>query len=155
MTMTDASDLFTDTNILVYATDAASPWHQPATAALQAARRDGTRLILSPQILREYLATATRSNVTGSGPSITQILENVRRFRELFTLVEENDAVVARLASLVGQLPVAGKQVHDANIVATMQAHGISRLLTHNVAHFTRFSGLITVIPLDPSSQRT
>ena len=33
----------------------------------------------------------------------------------------------------------SGKQVHDANIVATMLAHGVGRLLTFNVADFQRF----------------
>jgi len=52
------------------------------------------------------------------------------------------------LTSLVRQVAVAGKQVHDASIVAAMQVHGIRRLLTHNEAHFARFSHLITIVPL-------
>jgi hypothetical protein len=44
-------------------------------------------------------------------------------FRELLTLLR------AGLAS--------GKQVHDANVVATCVAYGIPRLLTHNVAGFS------------------
>jgi predicted nucleic acid-binding protein len=40
---------------------------------------------------------------------------------------------------------VAGRQVHDANIVATMLANGITRLLTFNVADFRRFAALISV----------
>lgn len=39
-------------------------------------------------------------------------------------------------------------QVHDANIVATMLAYGIPRLLTHNVDDFKRFAHLIAVLPL-------
>ncbi len=41
---------------------------------------------------------------------------------------------------------MGGKQVHDANIAATMLAHGITRLLTFNVADFQRFAGLIELI---------
>ena len=36
-----------------------------------------------------------------------------------------------------------GKQTHDANIVATMLAHGETRLLTFNAADFRRFDALI------------
>jgi predicted nucleic acid-binding protein len=36
--------------------------------------------------------------------------------------------------------------VHDANIVATMLAHGESRLLTFNGGDFRRFGVLIQVI---------
>jgi predicted nucleic acid-binding protein len=39
---------------------------------------------------------------------------------------------------------------HDANIVATMQAHGIPKLLTHNIADFARFSSMTTLLPLIP-----
>ena len=42
--------------------------------------------------------------------------------------------------------------MHDANIVAATQAHGIRRLLTHNTADFARFAGLITVEPLVPTT---
>jgi predicted nucleic acid-binding protein len=49
---------------------------------------------------------------------------------------------------LIARIAVGGKQVHDANIVATMQAHGIRQLLTGNVADFNRFSALIRVLPL-------
>jgi len=51
--------------------------------------------------------------------------------------------------NLLQQFPTAGRQVHDANIVATMLTAGIDRLLTHNVKDFDRFSTLITVIPLE------
>jgi predicted nucleic acid-binding protein len=39
-----------------------------------------------------------------------------------------------------------GRQVHDANVVATMLAHGERRLLTFNEADFRRFTPLIEVI---------
>src|SRR5437773_9652179 len=45
---------------------------------------------------------------------------------------------------------VKGKQVHDANIVATMLGHGLDHILTHNTADFERFRGLIDVVPLAP-----
>jgi len=49
-------------------------------------------------------------------------------------------------------IPVGGAQIHDANIVATMEVYGIGRLLTHNTTDFARFGGLITVVPLVGSS---
>ena len=46
---------------------------------------------------------------------------------------------------------IRDKQVHDANIVATMQVYGIDQLLTHNVADFARFQPRIAVLPLVPA----
>jgi predicted nucleic acid-binding protein len=48
----------------------------------------------------------------------------------------------------MAEIPSGGKQVHDANIVATMLVYGIPKLLTHNTTDFARFSELITVLPL-------
>ena len=56
------------------------------------------------------------------------------------------------LENLLQNFSVAGKQVHDANIVATMQLHGIRHLLTNNGEDFARFSQLITVVPLEEIS---
>lgn len=44
---------------------------------------------------------------------------------------------------------MSGKQIHDANIVATMIAYRIEYLLTHNVVDFERFTSLIHILPLD------
>jgi predicted nucleic acid-binding protein len=49
---------------------------------------------------------------------------------------------------MAGKISSAEKQVHDANITATMLVYGIESLLTHNIADFQRFSHLITVVPL-------
>ena len=43
------------------------------------------------------------------------------------------------LCELLAEIPTGGKQVHDANIVATMMAYGIPALLTHNAKDFARF----------------
>jgi hypothetical protein len=56
-----------------------------------------------------------------------------------------------RLLDLLQQFPTGGKQVHDANIVATMLVHNIPARLTHNTDDFARFAGVITVVPLAAS----
>jgi predicted nucleic acid-binding protein len=45
----------------------------------------------------------------------------------------------------MGNYPIGGKQVHDANIVATMLVYGIPCLLTHNAKDFERFGDIVTV----------
>lgn len=47
-------------------------------------------------------------------------------------------------------LDTAGKQVHDANVVATMLVHGVQTLVTMNVCDFSRFGDLVHVTTLDP-----
>ena len=44
------------------------------------------------------------------------------------------------------EYPVAGKQIQDANIFATMLAFDIPALLTHNTVDFQRLTEVINVI---------
>ncbi len=148
----DVERLFIDTNIFVFATNTLSPWHFAATKLLQEARQLGVELILSQQILREYLAAATRINILAEGPPRAEILENLRIFRNDYTIVEDNPFVLDHLIEPPQKIPTSGKQVHDANIVATMQTHGLRHLATHNVADFQRFTEFITIVPLTPNA---
>lgn len=152
MAMRDVRDLFVDTNVLIYATNELSIWYPSATESLQTARQLGIDLILSPQILREYLAAATRLSVSGNGLPVPKILENFHTFQTEFRLVEDNRLVLKTLGDLLLKVSVSGKQIHDANIVATMLTHDIRHLLTHNTDDFTRFSALITVLPLEANA---
>lgn len=79
-------------------------------------------------------------------------MENVKLFRTQFRVVEDSPLVLDNLLRILQTVTVAGKQIHDANIVATMQAYGIRQLLAHNTVDFARFARLITVIPLDAGS---
>ncbi len=148
MMMTGFRELFIDTNVLIFCTNSLSPWHLAATQTLQTVREAGIELFVSPQVLREYLAAATRLNVTGGELQLEQILENVNSFQTEFTVLEDNDFVLSALIELLRNFPTAGRQVYDANIVATMQVHNVGHLLTHNLADFSRFSTLIQILPL-------
>ncbi|BBO19276.1 type II toxin-antitoxin system VapC family toxin [Candidatus Brocadia pituitae] len=61
----------------------------------------------------------------------------------------EDIATAQKLGELVQQYHVSGKQVHDANLVATMLVHGIHSLLTCNVDDFKRYKGLIKILLLE------
>ena len=148
MATTAADPVFVDTNILVFANTASAPIHAEAQAALQSFAASGTELWISRQILREYLATLSRpQSFTAPVPAAT-LIADVHRFQAQFRIAEDGPAVTASLLTLLSTIAVGGKQVHDANIVATMQTYGLRRLLTHNTADFTRFAALIQVEPL-------
>jgi hypothetical protein len=54
--------------------------------------------------------------------------------------------VWVRLASLSRGFSFGGRQVHDANIVATMPAHGETGLPTFNDSDFRRSSSVIEIV---------
>lgn len=147
MTM-DAENIFIDTNILIYATDDESPFQAKALGMLNQLMTDGIECAISPQIVREYLVVFTRV-VSSDDAARSAALHNIGKFIEAFTLLDENRETVARLQTIVDNNAVGGKQIHDANIVAVMQVHGVKRLLTHNLDDFKRYTQWIEIMNLD------
>ena len=138
--------MFVDTNVLVVARSAQAPDRQ---AALDLSRkRQSEGLKISRQVIREYLAVVTRPQAWASPLSMAEALSDVGRYTAAFEILEDGQAVMNMLASLCREMPVGGKQVHDANIVATMLAHGERRLLTFNVKDFRRFGQRVELVAL-------
>lgn len=144
----DASPVFLDTNILIYANVAESPLHKTAFNAIRHLEATGCALWISRQVLREYLATLTRSGLFTDPPPVATLIARVRFFQNRFHVADEGSHVTDKLLDLLDEIPCGGKQVHDANIVASMQAYSIDRLITHNTTDFDRFANLITILPL-------
>jgi predicted nucleic acid-binding protein len=139
-----------DTNVFLSATDESRAEHRHALLVFNDLAGRGTTLYASGQVMREYLSVATRpTGSNGLGLKQADALANARAFRTRTTLLTEDSGVADRLLDLLDEIACGGKQVHDANIVATMLVHGIERLITINVADFTRFEDRITVMPLD------
>ncbi len=76
-------------------------------------------------------------------------LGDIRRLLLSFEVLEDGPRVTEALASLCREAPVAGKQVHDANIAATMLAHGERRLLTFNAQDFRRYGDRLELIDVE------
>ena len=71
---------------------------------------------------------------------------DITQMARLFEILEDGPRVTANLLLLCNQVNVSGRQIHDANIVATMLAHGEDRLLTFNVADFRRYENRIEIL---------
>lgn len=142
--------VFVDTNALAYATTPTAPFHAQAVDTLDAHRKAGAELWASQQILREYIATLTRPQTYAAAVPVAQVIANVRQLQSQLRIAPDSTPVFAQLLTLLAAVPCGGRQVYDANIVATMLVHGVPNLLTHNTADFVRFSGYIAIIPLAP-----
>jgi predicted nucleic acid-binding protein len=136
---------FIDTNVLVYATAEGAPFQGRARTALMDAAREAP-LAISRQILREYIAVVTRPQTWGRPLSVALAVGDAGTFADRFRLLEDSPAVWETLRELSRTFEFAGRQVHDANVVATMLAHGQRRLLTFNVSDFRRFDAVIELL---------
>ncbi|HEX9988320.1 MAG TPA: type II toxin-antitoxin system VapC family toxin [Chloroflexia bacterium] len=156
MAMMEGRSVFLDTNVLVYATIHQSILHQEAQAAISDYKRKNVETWISRQVIREYLATLTRSNTftsLGNPIPVATLAAEVQLFGNQYRIAEDNRVVTRELLDLITMIPTGGKQVHDANIVATMLAYGIRELLTHNTTDFARFAPFINVVPLSAQTK--
>ncbi len=134
-----------DTNVLVQSSVTTAPDHARARAAIARLRAQGP-VAVTRQILREFLSATTRPQPWAKAATLAEATRNTDGFLRRFAVLEDGQPVWDELMGLTRSFSFGGKQVHDANIVATMLAHGETRLLTFNAADFRRFVPLIEVV---------
>ena len=141
--------MFVDTNVLVAARFVTAPAHLTACRCLDRAGNSEEPLHISRQIVREYLVVATRPQTWSESLTMGDALKDAMRLLSSFAVLEDGPNVMAVLTTLCREVPVAGKQIHDANIAATMLAHGERRLLTLNAKNFQRYEKRIELVKLE------
>jgi predicted nucleic acid-binding protein len=141
-------NILLDTNILGRLAQPTHPMHAAARDAVTALQRAGEMLRIVPQNLYEFWVIATRPiAVNGLGFTAPQADAELTRLEALFPLLPETPALVTEWRHLVVAHSVLGKNAHDARLVAAMRTHGITHLLTFNVADFARFPGITVLDP--------
>jgi len=104
------------------------------------------------QNLIEFWAVATRPiTENGLGFTITGAAVELTKLKATFTLLPDTADVLPLWEELVVRYEVRGKQSHDARLVAAMNAHNLTHLLTFDQSDFKRFSEITVVNPRDIS----
>ena len=138
--------MFIDTNVLVSSRIPGAPGSEVARATADRALQEVNPPSISRQILREYFSVLTRPQIWRHAVTREEALDDVDRMLRAFRILEDGPEVTETLIALCRDVPVGGRQIHDANIVATMLAHGERRLLTFNTADFRRFRDRIDLV---------
>ena len=137
-----------DTNILLRLSQRSSPHYPIARSAVSRLRRSGSVVYIVPQNVVEFWSVATRPiSLNGLGYSPATADRVIRRLERIFPLIPDNSTIHDEWRRLVVSSAVSGKQVHDARLVASMLAHGITHILTFNLADFRRYPGITVVDP--------
>jgi hypothetical protein len=139
--------LVVDTNILVYAADADSPWHSKARDWLEAQRRLPDAWYTTWPILYEFMRVTTHPRVMRRPWSASEawvFIESLLVSPGLTILVGTE-----RHAEVAGQVIrecafLSGNLIHDAHTAILMREHGIRRICTRDV-DFHRFTFLEVV----------
>lgn len=138
-----------DANVLVYASDSASPHHAGASAFLAGRVADPDLCCLAWPTLMAYLRIATHPGIFAHPLAPADAWRNVRRLLALprVTLIGEPPGFADVIDDLWSRLIVRGNLVPDAHLAAILQANGVRRLYTRD-SDFRKFPFLEVVDPL-------
>ena len=124
--------MLVDTNVLLRAAQPSHPLHPIAVGALA-----------------EFWNALTRpAGSNGLGFTIEEAREELTKLEGFFEILSESAVSYAAWKTLLVTHRVSGVQVHDARLVAVMQAHGLISILTFDTG-FSRFPGIKVVQPAD------
>jgi len=110
----------------------------------------GDELHVIGQNLIEFWAVATRTiNENGLGLTVTEAALELTKLKTTFTVLPDSADVLPLWEELVVRHQVRGKQAHDTRLVAAMNVHKLTHLLTFNTTDFKRFTGITVISPTD------
>lgn len=122
--------------------------HPACKRIFSVASQAGIQLACTGQIVREYLVVATRPIANnGLDLSSSDALRNVRSFGTRLHLLPEPIEVVAELGELISAHGLAGKRIHDANLIASMKVDGVGTLVTSNTDDSSVFPSVRSPTP--------
>lgn len=139
-----------DTNIILRLAEPSHQMHAETLAALAVLKNRGDTGCIIPQNIIEFWNVATRpAKYNGLGFTQLQAQAETQRIENLFQLILDVPGIYAQWKRLVIAHAVEVKQVHDTRIVAAMNVHRISQLLTFNKDDFKRFTNILVVSPTE------
>jgi predicted nucleic acid-binding protein len=120
---------------------------QPIVTRYRAAIDSVARLLdggdvayFTPQNVAEFWNVMTRPVANnGLGFSVARALAEVEKIEATLTLLPDSPAIYSEWKRLVIKHSVVGAKVRDTRLVARMNVHGVTRLLTFNGSDFQRF----------------
>jgi toxin-antitoxin system PIN domain toxin len=135
-----------DTNVLVHAHRAESPWHEAATQALATLRPGSWALPWA--CVHEFYSVVTHPRIFDPPTPIADAVLAVETWLASSPrLLGETEEHWAVLSDLVRRAQVAGPVVHDARVAAICLQHGVDELWTVD-RDFSRFPQLRARNPL-------
>ena len=138
-----------DTNILVYAADETSPFHQSAVALREKGLRNEISLCICPQVLNEFFAIATNPRRVSSPRTQKEaILEMEKYFHSKNILkIYPGPEIIDRIIDLLKRHEITKQEIFDLQLVATMLSNNVTRLYTYNQEDFYKFKEIEVLSP--------
>ena len=123
-----------DVNLLLYASDASSPFHAKAKRFLDSCMGQRDVMYLTWPVIMSYLRIVTHPSIFDEPLSPEEARANVETLLNLpnTRCVAEEEGFWGTLRATTEATPVRGNLVPDAHLAALLRLHGIRRLYTHD-----------------------
>ncbi len=138
-----------DTNILVYAHRADSPFHDRARSALESLAAGPRPWAIPWPCVHEFFAVVTHPRIYKTATPTQMVFAQLRALQSLPNLafIAEADEHLLHLEPLALAARLQGGAIHDARIAAICLAHGVSELWSAD-RDFSRLPALAVRNPL-------
>ena len=139
-----------DTNVLVYAADSDSPFHEVSRELIETSRSQAAAWYSTWAIVYEFLRVVTHPRVMRHPWTVSDAWRFIEALRAApgFDLLVPTPRHATVAAQVITEIPhLSGNILHDAHTAVLMREHGIARIYTRDT-DFHRFSFLE---PIDPA----
>jgi len=136
MATTAGNLVIIDTNILLYLYIDNEEAKKAAIAKIKWLKGAGHELVVSEQIIREFIVALTNIQKITKKVDFNKLKEGLQFILHNFSIVWPSFTSVITLEELVIKYSMQGKKIHDANIIAVAKTNNISKILTNNAADF-------------------
>jgi len=123
-----------DANLLLYASDSDSPFHQKAKAFLKSCMQQRDLFCIAWPTIMTYLRIATHPAVFNRPLTADEAMTNVETLLRLphARFLAEEDGFWDLYREMTSQVPTRGNLVPDAHLAALLRQHGVRTLYTHD-----------------------
>ncbi len=143
-----------DSNVVVYAHAAHSPFFEAAKRLRDQAVHGELEACISPQVMCEFIATCTNPKLFRPALTPAQAVKesiaywtspNIRK-------ILPKDRTIERMAGLIAHHRLIGQHIYDVFLVATMLDNDVRTIYTLNTKDFERYPDIRVVNPFHERS---
>jgi predicted nucleic acid-binding protein len=138
-----------DTNILVYAADETSPFHQAAKTLRDKGLKGEVPICICPQVLKEFFAIVTDPKRVSSPRTKKEALLEIEKYLYAKNILKiySGTEIIERMLDLLKRYQVTKQEIFDLQLVATMLSNNITCLYTYNHEDFAKFKEIEVLSP--------
>jgi len=138
-----------DTNILVYAFNAGSPFHVSSYKVVHNASKNPNTAVVSEKNLFEFYAIVTDAKRVEHPANPEDALNFINYIADSsIQILFSNQLSFKRTIELILKYSITRQEVFDIYLVGIMLAHNVKTIVTANDTHFRSISEITVVNPL-------